>query len=285
MFYALSILSVGQATLQFSGNVIIRGDGSIDPSAAPVQRVGEVYTLLESFVGNITVQRDNIIVDGAGYQIESIAIGTETTIGVSISFRSNVTITNMQIRGFVNGIHIVKSTNCNLIGDSINENIDGIRIDNSTRNNIIGNNITSNRHGIHPFQDNTFYHNNFIGSTDKHVFFDSPNHIDSWDDGYPLGGNYWSNYTGIDEKKGPSQDEAGSDGIGDASHTVDPNNTDRYPLMAPYIYELQPTPQLDLLFWLYVTIGVIAIAVSAIVAITFLRRRKALSKSNKSVVT
>src|SRR4030042_3568489 len=275
LLYTLTLLPIGQATPQFSGNVIIRSDGSIDPSTAPVQRVGEVYTLTESFVGNITVKKDNIIVDGAGYSIEATAIGTETTIGVDTSFRSNVTITNMQIKRFVNGIHLLNSSNNNLLGNNITENVDGIRIDNSTGNTIIGNNITANRHGTHPFQGNVFYHNNFINSTDKHVYFDSSNHIGTWDNGYPSGGNYWSNYTGVDEKKGPSQSEAGSDGIGDSPHTIDPNNTDGYPLIVPYVYETQPNPQPALLFWTYVTVGAIVIVVAVVVGvILFSKRRK-----------
>jgi nitrous oxidase accessory protein NosD len=46
---------------------------------------------------------------------------------------------------------------------------------------------------------------------------------DTWDDGYPFGGNYWSNYTGIDEYSGPSQNETSSDGIGDTPYVVDEN--------------------------------------------------------------
>ena len=273
LFYSVSFaVSAQAATSPFSGSVFVRSDGSIDPSTAPVQRVGEVYTFLGSFVGNVTIQKDNIIVDGAGYGVEATEIGTETTIGVDISFRSNVTITNMQIRGFVNGIHLLNSSNCNLIGNNITENIDGIRIDNSTSNTIIGNNITANRHGTHPFQGNTFYHNNFINSTDRHVYFDSPNQIDIWDNGYPSGGNYWDNYTGVDEKKGSSQNEAGSDGLGDTPHIIELDNKDSYPLEVPYIYAPQPTTQTDLL-WTYVTIGVIVIAVAAVVGVVFLRKR------------
>lgn len=231
MYFADSVPTVKS---QYSGPVYIRSDGSIEPSTAPIQRIGDVYTLLDTFAGNITVEKDNIVIDGASFAIEGTAIGTAVTVGVDISFRSNVTITSIQVRGFVNGIHLLNSFNNNLIGNNITENVDGVRIENSTSNNIIGNNITANRHGTHPFQNNKFYNNNFINSTDKHVYVDSPGHVNSWDNGYPSGGNYWSNYTGVDEKKGQSQNEAGSDGIGDTPFIINDNNIDRYPLIAPF---------------------------------------------------
>jgi len=55
-----------------------------------------------------------------------------------------------------------------------------------------------------------------------------------WDDGYPSGGNYWSNYTGLDLFSGPYQNETGGDGIGDTPYVIDADNVDHYPLMAPY---------------------------------------------------
>src|SRR3989304_7138206 len=78
LFYTLSLIPNGQAAMSpFSGSVFIRNDGSIDPSTAPLQRTSEVYTLVGSFVGNITVQKDNIIIDGAGKTVEGTAIGNE----------------------------------------------------------------------------------------------------------------------------------------------------------------------------------------------------------------
>jgi len=46
-----------------------------------------------------------------------------------------------------------------------------------------------------------------------------------WDDGYPSGGNYWSDYAGVD---------ADGDGIGDTPYIIDDNNIDHYPLMDPF---------------------------------------------------
>ena len=82
---------------------------------------------------------------------------------------------------------------------------------------------------------NTVYHNSFI---DNHMqAFDSGFNI--WDNGYPSGGNYWSNYTGKD---------ANHDGIGDTPYNVRGGTSqDRYPLIhplggaRPYVQVISPT--------------------------------------------
>jgi hypothetical protein len=80
---------------------------------------------------------------------------------------------------------------------------------------------------------NTFYHNNFINNTQQ-VYNYASSELNVWDDGYPSGGNYWSDYTGVDQKNGPYQNLTGSDGIGDTPYVINANNTDHYPLMNPY---------------------------------------------------
>jgi hypothetical protein len=54
------------------------------------------------------------------------------------------------------------------------------------------------------------------------------------DNGYPSGGNYWSDYNGTDMYHGPYQNQTGSDGIGDTPYVIDANNTDNYPLMGSF---------------------------------------------------
>lgn len=73
------------------------------------------------------------------------------------------------------------------------------------------------------------YHNNFI-QNNVQVFPVSQGH-NIWDNGYPYGGNYWSNYNGTDLCSGPYQNETGSDGIGDTPYIVGTNNRDKYPLI------------------------------------------------------
>jgi len=58
--------------------------------------------------------------------------------------------------------------------------------------------------------------------------------VNIWDDGYPSGGNYWSDYNGTDLFSGSYQNETGSDGIGDTPYVIDENNQDNYPLIAPF---------------------------------------------------
>ncbi|MCK4444183.1 MAG: hypothetical protein KAW09_06550, partial [Thermoplasmata archaeon] len=70
------------------------------------------------------------------------------------------------------------------------------------------------------------------------------NCTNQWDNGYPLGGNYWSDYTGVDIFSGPNQDQPGGDGIGDTPYSIQGgNDRDRYPLTGPFetIHPLPPT--------------------------------------------
>jgi len=105
------------------------------------------------------------------------------------------------------------------------------RLENATiRNNI----IQDCSYGIYLFNSNgnLICHNNFIDNTIQ--AYASLNYPNTWNDDYPSGGNYWSDYNGKDLYSGPDQDIPGSDFIGDTPYVIDSNNTDRYPLMIPY---------------------------------------------------
>jgi len=104
-------------------------------------------------------------------------------------------------------------------------------------NAISGNNITANKdYGIYLSYSsdilgfhNSVYHNNFVNNTNQ-VY--SKVSVNIWDDGYPSGGNYWSDYAGVDTD---------GDGIGDTPYDIDANNQDRYPLIEPWSPK-PPTP-------------------------------------------
>lgn len=64
-----------------------------------------------------------------------------------------------------------------------------------------------------------------------------------WNLQYPSGGNFWSDYSGVDNFSGWNQDEPGSDGLGDTPYMIDINSQDRYPLMTP-ASDMSP-PEID----------------------------------------
>jgi len=170
----------------------------------------------------------------------------------------NVVFGNSMTGNFFDGIDIGYSSNSNLIFKNyiVGNDDDGIDLSNSSYNSICGNNIvesyygaievgyssnynrihennlTDNYYGIHLAGSigNLFYYNNFVNNS-RQVYLSESGYANVWDEGYPFGGNYWSNYTGVDHYGGPDQNQLGSDGIGDTFHGIDADNIDRYPLM------------------------------------------------------
>lgn len=106
----------------------------------------------------------------------------------------------------------------------------------SANTTVIENTVESSDLGLftydYPSSTYTIYHNNFINNTKQVELFNQPSIV--WDNGYPSGGNYWSNFVGADLHNGPSQNVPGSDGIADTPLIIDANNIDHYPLMQPY---------------------------------------------------
>ena len=158
--------------------------------------------------------------------------------GIHLKYCSNSNIINSNIiLNCKNGINIeVDSNNNSLLYNHIaNSEWDGIDLIGSIKNVINGNTIKHCFTGIYIGSKtdnmNIIYHNNFICNTYQVTCYSAPNF---WDDGYPSGGNYWSDYAGVDLYSGPYQNVTGSDGIGDTPYIIDEYNVDNYPLMAPF---------------------------------------------------
>jgi parallel beta-helix repeat protein len=107
---------------------------------------------------------------------------------------------------------------------------EGIKITRSDNNTIDKNNISNNPMGIQIlYSNNNFvYHNNFVNNTLQA----SVDGLNDWNHHYPIGGNYWSDYTGTDKYSGPHQNLSGYDYIGDIPYYIDGEyNEDSYPLI------------------------------------------------------
>lgn len=128
--------------------IYIRSDGSIEPSTAPIQQVGDTYTLTANINNTIEVQRSNIVLDGNGYTLTKPSVDTQNLMtpagwlpGVNVTGLSNVTVTNIAFEGCVTGITVENSQDINLCNNSMNNCQSGIVILSSSDINIVGNNI------------------------------------------------------------------------------------------------------------------------------------------------
>ncbi|RLF59521.1 MAG: hypothetical protein DRN27_02455 [Thermoplasmata archaeon] len=138
------------------------------------------------------------------------------------------------------GITFYDSLNNLIIQNNIENSLNGIYLSSSDDNLIRENTITlSNFDGIYLGSsfNNLLYHNFLI---DNHRSAFDINGMNNWDNGYPDGGNYWSDYDDSSESaydyfSGPDQDESFSDGIVDEPYEIPGTGSqDRYPLIRPW---------------------------------------------------
>jgi len=260
--------------------IYIKPCGEVEPQTVPIQRDGNLYTFTDNIIDRIVVQRNNIIIDGKGYTLQSPA---GSYYGFDLSFTSNVTVKNTFIKGFSDfGVFLYSCRSNTIVGNTLSNNGIGINLYLGNDNTISGNTLSNNGRGINVFvstgnliegntasknsgtgidihdssntnivrsntisensvgigirsaSNNRIYHNNFIGNTNQAEAGDA----NSWDNGYPSGGNYWSDYT----IRYPDAHELDDSGIWDTPYVIDENNRDYYPLMNPWTPTPPPPP-------------------------------------------
>jgi parallel beta-helix repeat protein len=183
----------------------------------------------------------------SGNRMRSTAFGGD---GMQLESSSNNNVEGNTIADIDNvGIWLYTSSNFNSIsGNSITNAYIGIQLESSSNNNITGNTVTNNDEGIsidNQGSGNRIYHNNFVGNTNQAY---AKGTTDVWDNGYPSGGNYWSDYNGTD---------ANHDGIGDSSYVIDGNNIDYYPLVNQYVVPEFPSFLIPPLFMIVTLLTVV----------------------------
>ncbi len=216
-------VTISGFTIQNSGSICYNGGIHINSdynnvSGNKISNNAEIGVWLDSCDDNIV--SDNIIeINGLdGLWLDSSRYNTV----------SNNFITSNSDDGIV-----IKSSTHN----TVFENIISFNDDNgmsiiypSNNNNIIRNIIRSNNdNGLYTnASNNNIYHNSFIHNLENA----NDEGGNNWNDVYPSGGNFWSDYSGDDDFHGLNQDLPGHDRLGDIPYEIPfDQGTDYYPLI------------------------------------------------------
>lgn len=264
-------LEVGYVALINSSKITVR-DLSISKSLSGILLAYTNYSLIL----NVTLSRNErglyLICSNNNVVVQSNFMNNEWS-GISIiSSCNNTFIRNNVTQNKSSGIRLshsvsilgVLSEKNTLVGNILSFNQDGLYLEKSNGNiisgNVIANNtrsgivldesrgnilrrnlVQSNRYGVWSLASRDLLYWNFFVSNSLQVYVEPylPT-LAVWDDGYPSGGNYWSDYEGLDNKSGLNQDQPGSDGMGDIPYAIDANNQDRYPLLHSYLENISP---------------------------------------------
>jgi len=134
-------------------------------------------------------------------------------------------------------IGLINSTGITIEGLNLKNNSQGVLMafcDNCIMRN---NTFAFNYWGayIHSSDNVKIYHNNFTSN----YIQAATNSVNAWDNGYPSGGNIWSDFlerypNATDEKNGPYQNQTGSDGFWDNAYVIDDYNKDSYPIVPEF---------------------------------------------------
>ena len=200
--------------VDYSNNSCVTKIIAIKNTDAIIVRYSHNCTIQQSIVGNNT-GRGILITNSQGFNINNNNVYGNQMYGINANFSVSGSIKqNEANKNYYDGIGMFDSGDCVVTENNVsNSSLYGIIVEGSYNLSI--------------------YNNNFINNPDGQAGYAGLRRA-LWDNGYPSGGNYWSNYAETDLASGPFQNETGSDGIGDTPYKIDANNTDNYPLIGMF---------------------------------------------------
>jgi len=107
-----SVINLASGQLQTAN--YIQPDGSVTGTSS-IQQVGNLYTFTGNVVGGLTVEKDNIVINGAGFTLQN-----QLARGVVMAQRTNVTLENLRVElggGYI--IDLTNTTDSRLINDTL----------------------------------------------------------------------------------------------------------------------------------------------------------------------
>ncbi len=257
----LSVCSSGcnHTSIQSAVNAANNGDtinvsaGTYNENVDITKSINLVGAGVDVTIINASNPNDHVV----KISVHNVDISGFTVRGATGQFKAGVYLSSSDFSGIFNlnatnndwGVYLASSNNTTLAGNTISDNdgyginlaysnysvvsnntlsynFRGIYLKGSNYYNTITNNtFDSNSDGISLIDNygNSIYHNNFINNTNQA----SDNGNNTWDNGYPSGGNYWSDF----DEPAEGCSDANNDSICDSPYNISGgNNSDRYPV-------------------------------------------------------
>ena len=186
-----------------------------------------------SSMNNVSISQNSIIYSPAQ---TSVFNGLSVNNGNSVLINGN-TILSRDGAGMGAGSYAltISSSAQIIVSNNTMDNTNTTAIIGGTANMTFYGNYLINEYtalSMEKVDDALIYHNNFENFTVGTTLQTLVNV--SFNASYPVGGNYWSNYTGVDHYSGSGQNLPGPDGIGDTPYIINATLKDNYPLMKPW---------------------------------------------------
>ncbi len=245
--------SDGIQVVESSFNITISGNTLKDNSNSGVWIEGSSYnntisgnSLTNSSSGVMlkqstynTVSKNNIT-GGYGVTVDQCSsnIISENSVSGSpygimlVDYASYNTVSKNNVNGSIwIGLRLYDNAGSNdVLNNSVTNSGTGVDLNRQCANNdIIGNDIAFNAIGISidDSPDNQIYHNRIRNNTEQ-VHTDNTANV--WDNGYPSGGNFWSDYGDVY----PNATEIDASGLGDTPYFIDSHDQDNYPIIPEF---------------------------------------------------
>ncbi|MCW4017644.1 MAG: hypothetical protein NWF00_03010 [Candidatus Bathyarchaeota archaeon] len=158
---SLPIIPTAQSAIEQT--IYVRHDGTIEPPTAPLQQNGETYTLTSNINSSIVLERNSIILDGAGFTVKGDGTGVAVNMTCINAVAQNLKITNWEcgVLGVFNNntIRDCYITQCGsgikiyaqyyaVVSNQLIDNDEGVRVGEGGLNFFAGNTISENQVGL-----------------------------------------------------------------------------------------------------------------------------------------
>ncbi len=217
----------------WSNGTAIRGNNATGNSPYGLEMSGCTSPIVQ---GNVVTGSSNfgIYVFFGNSALVSGNNASANTVGIYLGSTTSSTVTNNRASNQNTGIRLAGGSSNQIADNNASFDTYGVFIANATSVTLHNNSLYRNS-GYGLYESGTtgglVYWNDFLGNGIQ--AYDNSGPQNRWNLTYPGGGNYWSNYTGVDRCRGPTQtDCTAPDGFGDTPFVINGNTRDYYPLMA-----------------------------------------------------